>query len=233
MKCAYDFHIHTAASPCGDELMSPQNIVNMALVNELDLIAITDHNTCANCKAVMEVGAQKGLLVIPGMEIECMEEFHSIALFPSVEVAQQVEQILIKHLPAIKNKPKIFGEQTIFNANDEVIGQLEQLLITAVQLPATTIYKVVKEVGGIIYPAHIDRNAYSILSNLGSIPEELDIDRVEVSLAAPIDRYHHLFDVDKIMRSSDAHYLEQLCCDHESLEISTLSIGHVIKCLKK
>ena len=81
---AYDFHIHTAASPCADEEMSPNNIVNMALLKELDAIAITDHNTCANVKAVMDVAKETPLVVIPGMEIETSEEFHMVILLPNI-----------------------------------------------------------------------------------------------------------------------------------------------------
>ena len=81
MSLIYDFHIHTAVSPCADITMTPNNIVNMSILKGLQAIAITDHQTTANCEAVMTVGREKGLLVIPGIEIECMEEFHLIALF--------------------------------------------------------------------------------------------------------------------------------------------------------
>ena len=64
MKYYYDFHIHTALSPCGDEDMTPNNIVNMALLKELDMIAITDHNSCENVEA-MKVAQDSNLLVIP------------------------------------------------------------------------------------------------------------------------------------------------------------------------
>ncbi|MGL4738249.1 MAG: PHP domain-containing protein [Cellulosilyticaceae bacterium] len=232
MRAAYDFHIHTAVSPCAHELMSPHNIVNMAILNGLQVIAITDHNTCANCQSVMHVGAENGLLVIPGMEIECQEEFHSIALFPNLEAALAVEAELARHRMPIKNRPEIFGEQLRLDAVDQVVGIIEELLITAIQLPASSIYELVRAVGGVIYPAHIDRNAYSILSNLGSIPEELKITHVELSVEAKQDSYKRLVAQGHILLSSDAHYLEQLCVCHEMLEIDELRIEKVLKALK-
>ena len=62
----YDLHIHSCLSPCGDNDMTPNNLVQMALLSGCDVIALTDHNTCRNAPAAMEAGARNGLLVIPG-----------------------------------------------------------------------------------------------------------------------------------------------------------------------
>ncbi|MDX9771348.1 MAG: PHP domain-containing protein, partial [Tenuifilaceae bacterium] len=40
-----DLHIHTVLSPCGDLDMSPRNIVELAKARNLDIIAVTDHNS--------------------------------------------------------------------------------------------------------------------------------------------------------------------------------------------
>ena len=55
MKVYYDLHIHSALSPCAEVEMTPNNIVNMSLLKGLDMIAVTDHNSCGNIRAVMEV----------------------------------------------------------------------------------------------------------------------------------------------------------------------------------
>ncbi|MHC1747616.1 MAG: PHP domain-containing protein [Cellulosilyticaceae bacterium] len=231
MKLAYDFHIHTAASPCGDAYMSPHNIVNMAKLNELDMIAITDHNTCVNCKAVMKVGEASGVLVMPGMEIECMEEFHSIAVFPTLDAAYAVEEKLKAHMMPIKNKINIFGNQHILDENDEVVGEIETLLLTAIQLPINEITDLVKAVGGIIYPAHIDRNSYSIISNLGQIPEDLKFECIEISKQASLLEYAKNYSKYKIICSSDAHYLQDLSLRENFLEIDYLTHHHIIEAL--
>lgn len=94
MKVAVDLHIHTALSPCADKDMTPNNIVNMACLKGLDAIAITDHNSCMNVRAVMSCGEEKDLLVIPGMEVETREEVHVICLFETPEDAEWLQEIL-------------------------------------------------------------------------------------------------------------------------------------------
>ena len=95
----YDFHIHSALSPCADDDMTPNNIVNMAVLKGLDVIALTDHNSCGNCRSVMEVGKEKGLLVIPGMELCTSEECHVLCLFSSLDGALEFEKQVKKHYP--------------------------------------------------------------------------------------------------------------------------------------
>ena len=85
MRVACDLHIHSALSPCGDMDMTPNNIVNMAILNGLDMIALTDHNTVGNVRAVLECAADKPICVVPGMELETMEEAHFVCLFPAIE----------------------------------------------------------------------------------------------------------------------------------------------------
>lgn len=233
MRVAYDFHIHTALSPCGDDYMTPHNIINMCHLNGVEMIAITDHNTCQNCKAVMTVGKEKGVLVIPGMEIECMEEFHNIALFPGIAEAHYIEEQLKKYRLPIKNKIKVFGAQQILNEEDEVIGEEEFLLVTAIQLPAAEIYSLIRGVGGLIYPAHIDKLSYSVLSNLGSLPPELQTTTLEIADFEKITSYEKQYPNQWILNSSDAHYLEQLCKKKSYLEVNGLSCKEIIKKLEK
>ena len=110
MRAYYDLHIHSALSPCGDNDMTPNNIVNMSMIKGLDVIALTDHNSCANVRAAMSAAVGK-LLVIPGMEIETSEEVHMVALFPDADAAEDMECILkaaysVPPLPKSKTVPK-------------------------------------------------------------------------------------------------------------------------------
>lgn len=59
MKLFYDFHIHSCLSPCGDADNTPNNIVNMALVKGLHVIALSDHNTGKNCPAAIAVAKKR------------------------------------------------------------------------------------------------------------------------------------------------------------------------------
>lgn len=231
MKISYDFHIHTDASPCGDERMTPHNIIGMARLLDKQVIAITDHNTCANCEVMMKVGKEEGIMVIPGMEIECMEEFHLIVLFPTIEQAKGFEAFIDGYRLPVANKPHIFGHQYILNEKDEVVGEIDCLLLTAIQQSVYTIYKEVVQLGGIIYPAHIDRNAYSILSNLGTIPEDIPFKVVELSRKAE-RTYGEQYQNYEIVRGSDAHYLEDMCEAEQFLEVETLTIGAIFDSLR-
>ncbi len=88
----YDFHIHSCLSPCGEEEMTPNNIVGMAQILELDAIAVADHNTAKNLPAVMALGAEAGVLVVPAIEISTAEEVHVLSLFPSLEAALEMQR---------------------------------------------------------------------------------------------------------------------------------------------
>ena len=61
MKLYCDLHLHSCLSPCGDEDMTPNNIVNMAKLKGLSCIALTDHNTARNCRATALAARQAGL----------------------------------------------------------------------------------------------------------------------------------------------------------------------------
>ena len=82
MKYYYDLHLHSCLSPCGDMDMTPNNITGMAKLLGLDIIALTDHNTCRNCEATIAAGKENGVVVVPGMELTTSEDIHAVCLFP-------------------------------------------------------------------------------------------------------------------------------------------------------
>ncbi|MCH5303690.1 MAG: PHP domain-containing protein, partial [Ruminococcus sp.] len=171
MKYFYDLHIHSCLSPCGDMDMTPNNIVNMAKLLGLDVIALTDHNTTLNCEAAIEAGKEIGLVVIPGMELTTSEDIHAVCLFPTLDKALLWNEYVDKNRIKIKNKAEIYGRQVIMNSADEEVGEIEELLLPSSNISIMNAYKKVKEFGGICYPAHIDRDSLSILSVLGEIDE--------------------------------------------------------------
>lgn len=235
MKCYYDFHIHTALSPCGDDDMTPNNIVNMAVLKGLDAIAITDHNSAKNVPACIECAKDKPLVVIPGMEIETSEEIHMLALFDNTDALMQLDRIVSKNLPGIKNREDIFGEQIIYDSNDNSIGREENMLVTATALDIAAAAGVVRQLGGVAIPAHIDKSSYSIVSNLGFIPDEQEFSAVEVKDPLKIDKLSESNKLDKylIIHNSDAHYLWDI---HEKEffvnvdNISELDIINKLRC---
>lgn len=228
MKLTYDFHIHTALSPCGDNSMTPNNIVNMALVNELDAIAITDHNSCENVEPIMQVANETGLIVIPGMEIETREEIHVVCLFADLESANKMQAFVYNKLPSIHNKEKIFGEQLLMNSEDDVIGQVDRLLVQATELSLNELFKLVQMLKGVFIPAHIDRPSYSIISNLGMIPSNLNIPTLEISRHAQFDSFKKNYPNHSILQSSDSHELGYIGICKRQLEVGTKSIQSIL-----
>lgn len=228
MKLTYDLHIHTALSPCGDRSMTPNNIVNMALLNELDVIAITDHNSCENVEPVMKLAGNTDLIVIPGMEIETREEIHVVCLFPDLESAFKMQEIVFEKLPPLNNKAKIFGEQLLMNIQDDVVGEMERLLVQATELSLNDLLNLVQGLKGAFIPAHIDRPSYSIISNLGMIPSNLQIPTLEISRHANYDSFKKNYSDYLILQSSDSHDLGYIGICNQQLEVKTKSIQGII-----
>ena len=106
MKLYYDLHIHSCLSPCGDNEMTPFNLVNTAKVFGYDLIALTDHNSCRNCRAALEAGKAAGITVVPGMELCTSEEIHVVCLFADLDSAESFGALVREHIPPIKNRRK-------------------------------------------------------------------------------------------------------------------------------
>ena len=181
MKYFYDLHIHSCLSPCSDEDMTPNNIVNMALLKGLDIIAVSDHNSVELVRTIMSLGSQAGLLVVPAMELCTSEEIHLLCLFPSLEAAARVAGKVFEGVAVPANRPDIFGHQWILDEADEPVREESHMLLAASGLDVESALAAVRGVGGVAIPAHVDRDAYSILATLGSIPPEYGLHVVEAS----------------------------------------------------
>ncbi len=219
MKYAVDLHIHSALSPCADNDMTPNNIVNMAILKGLDAIALTDHNSTGNLEAVSICARNNGLVFVPGMELESSEEVHLICLLPDLKSAFELNQKTYQTLPAIKNRTDIFGHQFYMDENDQITGEEDRLLINATTLTTDEIFSIVRGLGGAVIPAHVDRTSNSMITNLGWIPEELGVKYLEISKKCDRLNYratHPQLDCYKLIKSSDSHNLGDIL-ERESL----------------
>lgn len=230
-KYFYDLHMHSCLSPCGDMDMTPNNIVNMAKLLGLDVIALTDHNTSLNCGAAMKVGEQVGVLVIPGMELTTSEDIHAVCLFPTLEKALAFSEYVDANRIHIRNKPEIYGRQVIMDEEDEELGEIEDLLLPASFIGMYEAYAKAKEFGGICYPAHIDRDSLSILAVLGEIDPYCGFRTAELADIGKLDelkKQHPILNEMNIITCSDAHYLENMRDAANTLELPGLSREAVI-----
>lgn len=236
MDCRYDFHIHSCLSPCGEREMTPNNIAGMAKVLELDIIALTDHNSAGNCRSVIEAAKPLGLTVVPGMELCTAEEIHVVCLFAELEKAEEFSDYVKSTMPPVKNDIEVFGEQLYLDANDEMTGSEEILLTLASNISIDDVPKLVAEYGGFCYPAHIDRPSYSLLATFGMIDESMGFSCAELTPFADLDKLtaqHPALEKMRIMRSSDAHCLEVMAAAEQgSIKLERLSAKAVIEALR-
>ncbi len=206
----YDLHIHSCLSPCGDDDATPANIAGIAALNGLQIAALTDHNTTANCPAFFEAARAYGVIPIAGMELTTSEDIHVICLFPTLDSALAFDREVSKHRIRIRNKPAVFGNQHIMNADDEVIGEEADLLINATTLSLDDAYDLTLSHGGACYPAHIDRPSNGMISVLGAFPESPAYSAYELNRAEEDEAYRARFPLIRGLRrvvSSDAHDL--------------------------
>ena len=213
MELSYDLHIHSCLSPCGDMDMTPNNIAGMAMIKELNIIALTDHNTARNAPALIKAAEQFGIIVLPGMELTTEEEVHVVCLFSETEDALAFDSYVYDRLLKIRNKPDIFGPQILMNENDEPVGEEEYLLINATRIPFDRVYDAVTAHNGIMIPAHLDKSTTSLISNLGMIPPDSKFTCAEVKDLTKLHgllHAHPYLENCRIISDSDAHYLEDI-----------------------
>ncbi|PID93808.1 MAG: histidinol-phosphatase [Bacteroidetes bacterium] len=210
---AADLHIHTVLSPCGSLDMSPLNIVKEAARKGLDIIGITDHNASAHCEVVSEIAKDFGIFVMCGMEVTTSEEAHCLTFFDNQESLNQFQTVLDSSILKIPNDPDKFGYQVIVNREEEIIDTVDWLLISATSLSINELADKARQYGGIVIPAHIDRSAYSLTSQLGFVPPDLEVNGFEVSKYASPEAMIQQFPYLKaasFIQSSDAHFIPDI-----------------------
>jgi hypothetical protein len=202
-----DLHIHTCLSPCAELNMGPKAIVDQAIQHGLDVIGISDHNSSENAPAVMKAAQDKNLKVLPGMEVTSKEEVHILAVFDSVDKAFQLQEIVYEHLHG-ENDAEAFGLQVVVNEDHDVLGFNKRLLAGATELSVEQVVDSISALEGLVIAAHVDRETFGILGQLGFVPEKLHLDALELSRnTSPEEakrRFPEYADY-AFVRSSDAH----------------------------
>lgn len=218
----YELHLHSCLSPCGDDMMTPNNIAGMAMLNGVQIAALTDHNTSRNCPAFFDACAKVGIVPVAGMELTTAEEIHMVCLFATLEEAMAFDAVVAEHRMKIKNRPDIFGEQQILNGEDELIGIEEDLLIAATDLDLDSAAELVHKMGGACLPAHIDKQSNGLIGVLGMFPPTPVFRAVELhdmgKREAYIEKFPQLHDL-VILHNSDAHALDQMNLDPPKLAL--------------
>jgi PHP family Zn ribbon phosphoesterase len=235
MKLKYDLHIHSCVSPCGDDKMTPAVAAGMARLAGLDIAALSDHNTTRNCPAFLKAAEAYGILGIPAMELTTSEEAHILCLLPSLKAAEEFDRYVYERISGVKNRPEIFGNQYVCDADDNIIEAEEKLLIAATSIGVYDVVGLLRSFGGVAIPAHIDRSSFSVLSNLGFIRDDMGFEAVEVSRSANLCRIHaehsEICGMPYII-NSDAHRPEDIPDAENTMETEKITVSSVIESIR-
>lgn len=208
-----DLHIHSVLSPCGGLEMSPQRVMSSAKEKQLDLIAITDHNSMANCSVYAKAAQEFELNFLYGVEVQTAEEIHVIALFDDPECALKFDRDLYNSLLPVDNDPDFFGDQVVVDSDENIVRFEKIALINSSTWSFDETINKVQEAGGFSYPAHIDAVTYSAIAQLGFIPIDLEIDAVGITAHAKPQVVRQNFpqlQSYSLIQNSDAHYLKDI-----------------------
>lgn len=210
-RIAADLHIHTALSACADDDMTPPAIVEAAIVNGLDMIAICDHNSAENAEAVQKA-AQDAVSVLAGIEITTAEEAHVLGIFPNAACARAASDQAQAAIPAAAKQVKLFGRQLVMSPEGDVVRNETRMLFMASGLALSEAVDVIRKHGGLAIASHVDRPANSIFSQLGMFPADVTFDAIEISaagIARGRDKEFAPFGL-PMVTSADSHFVSDI-----------------------
>jgi predicted metal-dependent phosphoesterase TrpH len=195
-------------------------IVERAKRADLDMIGICDHNSGENVAAVVKAGARSGLAVIPGMEVTSSEEVHILGLFDSEADLMDLQETVYQNLPG-ENSEEAFGPQLVADEWGNIVEKNHRLLIGATTLTVDQVVDAIHRRSGLAIASHVDRERFSLIGQLGFVPEGLELDALEVSDPSRT-----------VITSSDAHFLEDVGKSLTSFEIEDASLSEIGKALR-
>lgn len=232
---SFDLHIHSTLSPCGSLEMSPINIIAKAKEVGLHVISITDHNMVENCLYANEIGKKLGITVLFGMELQTLEEIHLLAFFDTYNLALAFQEKIYSLLPDIQNDADYFGDQVVVNEDNEIVRFEDRLLLNSAQISITDAAAWIKNHGGLCIPSHVDSPTFSIISQLGYMPEDLPCDALEVrnnENVAELLPFIMRKDI-PFVSFSDAHYLVDIGKRRINLELEEPNCSEISGALKQ
>lgn len=233
MQVYYDLHMHSCLSPCGADDMTPWNLVNMAALAGLQVIALSDHNTTRNCPAAVEVGRAAGVLVVPAMELTCREDVHVLCLFPDLDAAEACREAVYARLPQRKNRPKAFGNQFVMDAEDNILMEEPQLLCFAADIGIYHAAEFIAGFGGFAIPAHIDRASFSLIEAMGLVDPAMGFTVYETTRDCDVAALRAQYQIrGGFIQNSDAHDLTAIPDACRTLEVAELTPRAVIAAVR-
>lgn len=219
----YDLHIHSCLSPAADDDMTPKRIVDKAVENGLDIIAIADSNSSKNVAAASKY-AEGRIAFVPGIEIESAEEVHVVCLFPDLVSMNRMQRIVSMNMHNKPNKPNKFGNQLIVDEWDDVEEEYKMLRFPT-RMTIEEIFYAARQMGGAAFYAHLEQKAYSVISVLGMIPDRPEPKAVEYTNNEAGARFcsKRGSSIDKLaFYNSDAYKLSEINTKDNSKDLEEL-----------
>ncbi|SDM63731.1 AAA domain-containing protein [Daejeonella rubra] len=145
-----DLHIHSfgGSHDVKDNSMTAGAIVASAIAENLDIIAITDHNEITNVNLALQASTGTSLLVIPGIELSTPQG-HLLCYFPDLDSLQ-----------------KFSGRINVVDRNTQN-SRCQNSILECLNL--------LEPLNGIAILAHVDVGSGFEIENPGSSPHKLDI----------------------------------------------------------
>ena len=230
----FDLHVHTALSACAEDIMSPRQILSRARAAGLQVIALTDHNASAHLTPALELADEFGVKVIPGIEVTSREEVHLLALFAAPEALADFQTLVDASLPDEENVADMFGHQVVYNARDEIVDVDNRLRQVGTTLGLAQLVQEITERQGAVIPAHVFRNRYSLISQLGFIDPVGGFDALELQWRQ-WRREHHCrgdrLEGFPLLTGSDAHFLEDVGRAYMEIDETTADLRRIMQAL--
>ncbi|OVE79163.1 hypothetical protein BVY01_03195 [bacterium I07] len=229
-----DLHVHTCLSPCGELEMTPKQIVETSLRQNLDIIAICDHNSAENVQGVYDAAKTFSLTVLPGMEITTSEEVHLLGIFDNISQVRTLQEEVYANLLPGKNDEDLFGLQVVANKENEVESVSDRLLIGSTLLSLDEWIQIIHGLNGMAIPSHIDRDMFGLIGQLGFVPPDLAADALEISRQARVSGSDtgSLPEAFTEITCSDAHRLKDIGASVTQFHMSAPVISEMIRCFK-
>ena len=185
--------------------MTPNNILNMSMLKEVDILSVTDHNSTKQLRVFEELQESYDFIFIPGVEVSVLENFDVLCYFRSFNDAVKFDKFLESHLN---------GEWGIFSEANQVITDIFDttyetypIPLTNTNIPYLSLVKEVRDLNGAIVLAHVDRGSKSVL-NVFDL-NDIEFDAIEIQKHGK-DKYlkdHPELNKYKIFFNSDSHTL--------------------------
>lgn len=240
----WDLHIHSNAS---DGKGTSREIIDKAIEQGLAVIALTDHHTVKNIDEIKELGKEKGVVVISGIEFRTEygnKSVHMIGLFPDIFNNIKLTQSALMNLVLA---PLELSETTIITKGREEHSEYtdEQAYncgLLKVQVDFKKAADLIHKYGGIVtvhagdktntieqmkHEGNSASNVHEPSQSLGPVKDELMkeyIDICEVPKNKDAEFYLKVYNTPSIA-ASDAHEISEIACKYTWIKADTTFEG--------